>query len=99
MSVYLLYEWTNPKDEERDKKRLKHESEFMFPYIMKKKKLGVKWDVLGLADGTGKMLALVTFESMEDFDEIWNDDEYKRGMIGMSYYVDDFTCRILRGII
>ena len=99
MSVYLLYEWTTSKDEERDKKRLKHEAEFMFPYVMKKKKEGVKWDVLGLADGAGKIVALVTFDSVDDFDKIWNDDEYKKGMVRMAYFVDDFTCRLLRGII
>ena len=41
MSVYLLMEFTCPKDEERNKKRLKHEKDWAYPYFEKKIKEGV----------------------------------------------------------
>ncbi len=99
VSVYLLWEWTNPKEEERNKKRLQFEVDFMYPYMKKKKMEGVKWEVLGLTDGTGRMFALSTFETMEDFDKVWNDIEFKKGSSQMSYLVDNFTCQILREAI
>jgi len=99
MSVYLPWEWTNPKEEERNEKRLKHEVDFMYPYLEKKNKEGVKMKVLGLTDGTGRMLALNIFETIEDFDKVWNDEEFKKGISRMSYLVDNFTCRILREAI
>jgi hypothetical protein len=99
MSVYLLMEFTCPKDEERNKKRLKHEKDWAYPYYEKKIKEGVKWKGLGLSDGTGRIVSLTTFETVEDFGKIWNDDEYKKGIVQMSYLVDNFTSRILREVI
>ena len=99
MTVYLLLEWTNPKEMERNEKRLKHEKEWAYPYVEKRIKEGVKWKVLGLTDGTGKMLALFTFETMEDFGKVWEDMEYKQGISRLSYLVDDFSIRLLREVI
>lgn len=99
MSVYLLLEWTNPKEEERNEKRLKQEVDFWFPYLEKKAKEGVKMKPLALTDGTGRMLTLFTFETMEDFAKVWDDMEFKRGISQFSYLVDDFTSRLLRGVV
>lgn len=63
--MYLLMEFTYPKDEERNKKRLKHEVDWMYPYYEKKIKEGVKWKGLGLSDGTGRIVSLTTFETVK----------------------------------
>lgn len=99
MSVYLLWEWTNSKDEERNEKRLKQEVDFWFPYIEKKTKEGVKMKPLGLTDGTGRMITLFTFETIEDFAKIWDDVEFKKGTSQFSYLVDNFTSRLLRKVL
>jgi hypothetical protein len=99
MSVYLLWEWTNPKEEERNKKRLQFEVDIMYPYLEKKAKEGVKMKPLGLTDGTGRILTLMTFETMEDFAKVWDDVEFQKDISRFSYLVDNFTCRILRGVL
>ena len=98
MSVYLLWEWTNPKEVERNEKRLKHEQEWLYPYIKSKTEEGVI-KPLGLSDGTGRILALFTFKTMEDFGKVWNDMDFKTGTSKMSYLVDSFTSRVLRDVI
>ena len=97
MSVYLLWEWTNPKEEERNNRRLKHEKDWLYPYFGKKQQEGIV-QVLGLSDGTGRITALFTFENMDEFDKIWNDMEFKKGIAQMSYLVDNFTSRVLRDV-
>jgi len=97
MSVYLLWEWTNPKEEERNEKRLKHEADWLYPYFEKKVKEGVMKGH-GLTDNTGYILGLLIFETMEDFGKVWNDDEFKKGAVKMSYLVDNFTSRLLREV-
>jgi len=98
VSIYLLWEWTNPKEVERNQRRLKHEKDWLYPYIGKKIKENV-FKILGLSDGTGRIIALFTFETMEDFDKVWNDIEFKTGTSQMSYLVDNFTSRVLRDVI
>lgn len=36
MAVYLLMEFTCPKDEERNEKRLKHEKDWAYPYLKRR---------------------------------------------------------------
>jgi hypothetical protein len=98
MSVYLLWEWTNPKEVERNQRRLKHEKDWLYPYIRTRTKEGV-FKPLGLSDGTGRIIALFTFENMDAFDKVWNDMEFKKGTVQMSYLVDNFTSRVLRDVI
>ena len=98
VSIYLLWEWTNPKEVERNQRRLKHEKDWLYPYIGKKIKEGV-FKIIGLSDGTGRIIALFTFETMENFDKVWNDIEFKTGTSQMSYLVDNFTSRVLRDVI
>ena len=98
MSVYLLWEWTNPKEEEREEKRLKHEVDWLYPYFEKKINEGAKLKGHGLADNTGGIVGLWIFETMEDFGKIWNDDEFKKGVVQMSRLVDNFTSRLLREV-
>lgn len=98
VSIYLLWEWTNPKEVERNQRRLKHEKDWLYPYIGKKIKENV-FKILGLSDGTGRIIALFTFETMENFDKVWNDIEFKTGTSQMSYLVDNFTSRVLRDVI
>jgi hypothetical protein len=98
MSVYLLWEWTNPKEVERNERRLKHEQKWLYPYIKSKTEEGV-FKPLGLSDGTGRILALFTFKTIEDFGKVWNDMDFKTGTAKMSYLVDNFTSRVLRDVI
>jgi len=95
MPVYLLWEWENPKEEERNKMRYKLGDEVR-RYREKKLKEGVRWEVLALTDNTRRSVVLYTFETMEDFDKIWNDEEWQRAESQWSYYVDNCTVRILR---
>ena len=98
LSVYLLWEWTNPKEVERNERRLKHEKDWLYPYFGKKQQEGIV-NGLGLSDGTGRILSLFTFENMEAFDKVWNDIEFKTGTSQLSYLVDNFTSRVLRDVI
>ena len=98
MPIYILTEWTNPKEEERNKKRYKLVDEVISPYQKRKLEEGVKWETLELSDGTGRMVILHTFETMEDFDKIWNDREWQVAVGRWSYMVDNCTARILRPV-
>ena len=61
MPVYLLWEFETPKEEERNKKRHKLIDEVNIPYIERKVKEGVKWEILDMSDGTGRVVELQTF--------------------------------------
>ena len=77
LKVVLLVEWDNPKDETRNKKRLKHGSEVGTPYYEKKREEGIKWEMSGWSDNTGHMIGWHEFETVEDFAKIWNDEEFQ----------------------
>ena len=96
MPVYLLWEWTNPKEEERIKKRRKIIDEVMVPYIEKKRREGIKFETLALSDNTRRMVELDTFETMENLDKIWKDEELQRAASQYSYLVNNMCVRILQ---
>jgi len=86
----------NPKDEARNKKRLKLSREVGMPYIEKKQKEGIKLKVSGWADNTGHMIGWWEFETMDDFAKIWNDEEFQQIMARRTYLVDNASFRLLR---
>ena len=96
MPIYLLWEFETPKEEERNNKRYKLSDEVNTPYIERKHKEGVKWKILDMADGTGRMVELHTFETMEDFEKIWGDEEFHKMVIQYCRVVDNASVRILR---
>ena len=96
MSVYLLWEWENAKEEERTRMRRSHYVEVLRPYYEKKRSEGVDWESLDLTDGTGRMVRLDRFAGMDDFDRVWNDEFWQKACARYSYFVDNMTVRILR---
>jgi hypothetical protein len=96
VSVYLLWEWENAKEEERTKMRRNHYVEVLRPYYEKKRSEGVDWESLDLTDGTGRMVRLDKFDDIDDFDKIWNDEEWQKACARYSYFVDNIRVRILR---
>jgi len=96
MPVALHIEFDTPKETERNKKRYQWSRELFRPYYNKKREEGVKWEANGWADGTGNVIAWHQFETMADFDKIWNDEEFQAMMVRWSYLVDNARLRILR---
>ena len=77
--VVLLIEWDNPRDEERNKKRLKHEWEVSDPHWIKMvKEKDIKVDSSIWAENTGHMYMWMKFETMEDFAKMWNDERHQQ---------------------
>ena len=67
MSVALLIEADYPKDEERDKKRVKLSREVLMPYYEKMvEEKDIKRKMSIWSDNTGYVVALWEFETMED---------------------------------
>jgi hypothetical protein len=94
VEVLLFREWDNPKDEERRKKY----TEIMRDTALRERfdKLGVIKSRKGWADGTGHIISLMEFESMEDFAKLWNDIEFQRVHVRFYRVVDNFRIRICR---
>jgi len=99
LKVVLLWEWDNPKDEERNKKRLKHGYEVVAPYLEKKREEGIKYESSVWSDNTGHMVGWFEYETEEDFVKMWGDDEFHHIMARRAYYVDNASHRLLRPTI
>ena len=96
MEVLMSVMWTNPKEPERNKKRYEFQAENNRPYYDKKVKEGVKWKASGWADGSGLMLALHEFDTLEDFNKVWGDEEFQTNSARWSYFVDNCKIKIWR---
>ena len=94
--VIMLIEFSHPKEPERIDKNYDIGQEIFSPYFMKKQKEGVKWKVEDYTDGTNTILSFMIFETMEDFTEIWGDEEFQTMFSRWSLYVDNCNVRILR---
>ena len=92
MKVLLFREWENPKDEERRKKYAELTTAGTFAEQFKK--LGASPSAW--ADGTGHIVSIIEFNSMEDFTTIWNDFEWHRWHAQFYRAVDNFRIRICR---
>ena len=97
MPVVLMGEWDNPKDEERNEKRLKFGREVATPYwekLVEEKGIKVKGGVW--SDNTGHMIGWREFETMEDFSKMWEDERYQQMWAAWVYLVDNAKIRLLR---
>ena len=99
LTVVLLVEWDNPKEEERLEKRYKFTREVTDPYWQEKMEEGIVKDVSDWADNTGHRIKWIKFESMDNFAKIWGENEYHRGTTGFSRLVDNLRYRLLRPTI
>jgi hypothetical protein len=99
MPVGMLWEWDNPKDEERNRKRLeksKEVNEFFFK-IAKERDIKAKSSVW--ADNTGHIILWSEYENFDEIAKWWLDEEFQILMAEMSLLVDNFNIRWLRPII
>ena len=97
MPVVLLIEWDNPKDEERNEKRLKYGREVLTPYWEKmKKEKDIKVESSDWSDNTGHMISWSKFETMEDFAKMWNDERWQQMWARWAYLSDNVKNRLLR---
>lgn len=99
MTVVLLWEWDNPKDEARNKKRLKFDREEGAPFWEKKRKEGIKLKMTSWSDNTGHIVGWMEFETMDDFSKLWEDKEWQQQVTKWSYLVDNVSVRLLRPTI
>jgi hypothetical protein len=97
MSIVLLSEADYPKDEERDKKRVKFSRDVLFPYYEKMvKEKGIKVKFSLWVDNTGHLVSWSEFETMEDFAKMWNDERWQHIMARRARLVDNVSFRLLR---
>ena len=97
MPVALIVESDKPKDEERNKKRLKFTREVFGPYWKKLvEEKGIKEESSNWSDNTGRHVSWVRFETMEDFAKMWNDERWQQMMARWVYFVDNVRIRLLR---
>lgn len=94
MEVLLFREWDNPKDEERRKQYTDMTRDTSRRERFEK--LGVIKSTRGWADGSGHIINMTEFESMEDFAKLWNDIEFQRMHVNLYRVVDNFKIRICR---
>lgn len=100
MPVVYLLEWDNPKDEERNEKRLKYEKEILTPYSRKLiKEKNIKVESSDWSDNTGHVVGWLKFETMEDFAKMWNDERQQQMIARWAYLVDNVRTRLLRPLL
>ena len=100
MSVVLLVEYDNPKDDERSKKMRKFGIEVMGPYWEKLvKEKDIKLEYSPWADNTGRTIRWIKFETMDDFAKMWDDERYQNINARWASFVDNMRIRLLRPAI
>jgi uncharacterized protein (DUF1330 family) len=95
MEVNLVYEWFNAKDTERLHNYMKLIDKVTTPYVGKLIEKGI-CKTTGLADNSGRMMSIWSFENAEAFGKLWNDPEYHSIMIKLNQLTDNMTIRICR---
>ena len=97
MTVVLMGEWDNPKDLERNRKRLKYSNEVWRPYWEKLvKEKGIKFKSSSWSDNTGHIINWIEYETMEDFTKMWEDEGHQQRWAAWTYFVDNARIRLLR---
>lgn len=99
MKVGMIFEWDNPKDEERNKKRLEKSKEIneYFYKIAEERRIKAKGSVW--ADGTGHVIQWSENESLEEFSKWWEDMHLQQLLAELSLLVDNMNIRLLRPMI
>ena len=95
MEVVMMVKFNTPKEPERNKKRYEFMAEYMQPYYDKKVKEGVKWNANGWSNGSGTVISWQEFETLEDFNKVWGDEEFQKNMARWSYFVDNCKIQVL----
>lgn len=97
MTVVLMTEHDNPKDEERNNKKRKFGTEVMRPYWEKLvEEKGIKSEGGNWSDNTGHIIGWYKFETMEDFSKMWDDERWQQMMARWTHFVDNASTRLLR---
>ena len=96
MPIYLLYEYKKSNDQEKVEKQYALLPELNRVYNRKNSE-GLKFEILALWDHTSRDLMLFKFETAEDFDKFWNDEEFSELSNQFARTVDNMTLRILKG--
>jgi len=94
MKVVMLGEFNTPKEPERNKRRYQFADEVGKPYWDKKDK-EVKMKRSGWSNGSGVVIFWWEFETLEDFNKLWGDEEFQILMARWSYFVDNVKIRVL----
>ena len=95
MEVAMIVKFNTPKEPERNKKRYEFMAEYNRPYYDKKVKEGVKWKASGWSNGSGTVIGWHEFETLEDFNKVWGDEEFQKIMARWSYFVDNCEVQVL----
>ena len=94
MKTLVIMEWDNFKDEDRLKKYFDYIG--TYPFRARREALEVKMVYSGgWSDGTGHMVLIEEYESMEEFSKLWSDEEHQRKMIKLGRLVKNLDIRIL----
>ena len=94
MKVIELLEWDNFKDETKLKKYYEYNKTFS-PYTLKKlEELNVKQ--MGGTDGTGHLVWMREYPSMEEYDKLRCDEEYQEKFVLWCRNVKNVNLRIFR---
>ena len=92
MTVLLLAEWDNPKDETRLKKVNEWESTFM----QRKIEEGIVKKVSQWTDGSGHIYWIAEFDDIDAYAKVWGEEEFHVKMIRWNRLVDNMSIRLLR---
>lgn len=95
MEVVMMVKFNTPKAPERNKKRYEFGAENNRPYYDKKVKEGVKWNAKEWSNGSGTVIGWHEFETLEDFNKVWGDEEFQKIMARWSYFVDNCIVQVL----
>ena len=94
MKTLVIMEWDNFKDEDKLKKYFDYIG--TYPFRARREALEVKRVYSGgWSDGTGHMVLIEEYESMEEFSRLWSDEEHQRKLIRLGRLVKNLSIRIL----
>ena len=94
MEVAIMYKFDTPKEPERNKKRYEFMAENTRPYWEKTDK-EVKMRRSGWSYGTGTVIGMWEFETLEDFNKVWGDEEFQNMMALHAYFVDNCKMQVM----
>jgi hypothetical protein len=104
LSVVLMMEWDNPKEESRYRKfaefigwrkgLAKKYKEYLEIMDKMTKESALKFS--NWADGTGHIINWLEFDSIESFAKLWSVDNWHKWMLELTPLVDNVRIRMLR---
>jgi hypothetical protein len=99
MRVVVLNEWDASKDEEKYRKGLEISRKWIEYWIKlsKEKSITPVYDKI-FTDNTGHISNWTEYESMADFQKIWDDETYQGYWAQFSRYADNCRIRVMRPV-